>query len=130
MMIYDDVNCYHYLLAITRVLTILEEIKAQNQVILLNQQQQLARPADAGPPVGPLPNGIEIPLQTTDQYLELEERCQEADVQANLVRCVSYSCGYYCESILYFHAHSRRNCENHSCLGAELCAVVNFKAEH
>ena len=73
--------------ALSRMLTILEEIKMQNQVILANQQHQLQRDSVIVPTA--LPDDIMLPLESLEQLLHLNICCQDTDVRGNLVSLFS-----------------------------------------
>lgn len=71
-------------LAIKRILTILEEIKQQNCLILDNQLSQMQR-ADTIEVPAELPAGINLPIASLEELLRLDEICLDADIHGNLV---------------------------------------------
>ncbi len=72
--------------ALTRIYTALEEIKVQNQTIIINQQHQMAKQTNDNVMIVPLPNGIQLPLESIEQLLHLDVSCQDSDTRSNLVR--------------------------------------------
>ena len=70
--------------ALTRLFTILDEIKMQYRLILENQLNQMQR-VDTVLVPAVLPERITLPTNSIDQLLHLDEICLDADVRGNVV---------------------------------------------
>ena len=69
-----------FILALTRILNILEEISLQNRQILENLRVDTV----SAPVV--LPAGLTLPATTIDELLHLDQMCSDEDIRGNLVR--------------------------------------------
>ena len=71
-------------IVLTRILTVLEEIKVQNRLVISNQLRHLLQSESIPVPTA-LPPGFSLPLQSLEQLLHLNACCLDADVQRNVV---------------------------------------------
>lgn len=72
-----------------RMFTLLEELKAQNQTMILLLQQLVARSlAGQELDVGPLPEGLALPLESMEEIDHLDVLVQERDVRGRVVMCL------------------------------------------
>jgi len=67
--------------------TLLEELKVQNQTLIMLVQQLVSRSL-AGPKLdsGPLPEGLILPLASMQELEHLDVLVQDADVRGKVVR--------------------------------------------
>ena len=73
--------------SIRKMFTVLEELKTQNQTVIMLLQQLVARSL-AGPDidVGPLPEGLHLPLDTREEIQHLDLLVEDSDIKAKLVK--------------------------------------------
>jgi len=64
--------------------TVLEELKTQNQTVIMLLQQLVARSL-AGPDidVGPLPQRLHLPLDTREEMQHLDLLVEDSDINQN-----------------------------------------------
>ncbi|XP_065677635.1 uncharacterized protein LOC124818445 isoform X1 [Hydra vulgaris] len=79
-----------YLKALSQIFVTLEQIKAQNDVIISNQMHQFAKQnMESGNVALPLLNNLQLPLETVDQLTQLDDLCKDCGTYSNLVKLLS-----------------------------------------